>query len=132
MELRDSYKFTFNNELERAVGSAIRALGPEIVLEVIPLQRENGEFCLDRSWLLPVLRENVRNSSLDFFAKKILSLAIFCHKQFVQMAEANNVIAAHSSELLYFQLWNLLPSFCNNPTDIKDTFKVSILSLRFI
>lgn len=37
-ELRDSYKFSYNNELEHAVGSAIRALGPETVLSVITLK----------------------------------------------------------------------------------------------
>jgi ribosomal RNA-processing protein 12 len=37
-ELRDSYKFSNINELEFAVGRAIRSLGPETVLNAIPLQ----------------------------------------------------------------------------------------------
>lgn len=37
-EIRDSYKFSYNNELEHAVGSAIRSMGPEKVLGVISLQ----------------------------------------------------------------------------------------------
>lgn len=37
-ELRDSYKFSYNNELEHAVGAAIRSMGPEVVLEVISLK----------------------------------------------------------------------------------------------
>jgi hypothetical protein len=37
-ELRDSYKFSNVNELEFAVGRAIRTMGPEIVLNAIPLQ----------------------------------------------------------------------------------------------
>lgn len=37
-ELRDSYKFSYNNELEHAVGAAVRTMGPEIVLNVIPLK----------------------------------------------------------------------------------------------
>lgn len=35
--LRDSYKFSYNNELEQAVAAAIKAMGPEIVLSEIPL-----------------------------------------------------------------------------------------------
>jgi ribosomal RNA-processing protein 12 len=37
-ELRDSYKFSNVNELEFAVGRAIRTMGPETVLNAIPLQ----------------------------------------------------------------------------------------------
>jgi len=37
-ELRDSYKFSNVNELEFAVGTAIRTMGPEAVLNAIPLQ----------------------------------------------------------------------------------------------
>lgn len=37
-ELRDSYKFSYNTELEYAVGAAIRAMGPETVLGVISLK----------------------------------------------------------------------------------------------
>lgn len=37
-ELRDSYKFSNVNELEFAVGTAIRTMGPETVLNAIPLQ----------------------------------------------------------------------------------------------
>lgn len=122
-ELRDSYKFTFNNELEHAVGSAIRALGPEIVLDVIPLMRDNGDLNIDRSWLLPVLRENVKNSTLGYFTKNILSMAMSCHQKSIQMAKEKDVAGAHSAQMLYFQLWNLLPSFCNNPSDIKENFK---------
>jgi hypothetical protein len=37
-ELKDSYHFSFNIEIEFAIGAAIRALGPETVLTAIPLQ----------------------------------------------------------------------------------------------
>lgn len=37
-ELRDSYKFTYNNELEHAVGAAVRSMGPESVLNIISLK----------------------------------------------------------------------------------------------
>lgn len=38
VELRDSYKFSYNNELEHAVGSAVRYMGPEVVLSIISLK----------------------------------------------------------------------------------------------
>ncbi|KAL3267861.1 hypothetical protein HHI36_007002 [Cryptolaemus montrouzieri] len=122
-ELRDSYKFSYNNELEHAVGAAVRSIGPEPVLDVIPLKKETGDLNIDRSWMLPVLKENIKHSSLDYFVKNILSLALFSQKRSIQLAEANDGIGAHSAELLYLQLWNLLPCFCNNPSDIKENFK---------
>lgn len=125
-ELRDSYKFTYNSALEHAVGAAIRSLGPEAVLKVITLQRNNGDLNLDRSWLLPVLKENIKRASLDFFIKDILRLAVYCQKHSMELSKNNDGIGSHSYELLYLQLWNLLPSFCNDPTDIKDSFKVSV------
>ncbi|KRT79475.1 hypothetical protein AMK59_7163, partial [Oryctes borbonicus] len=122
-EIRDSYKFSYNNELEHAVGAAIRSMGPEKVLSIISLQKGNGEFNIDRSWLLPVLRENIKQSTLNCWSASIFPLAIYCQKRAAQLDETNDRIGAHSSELLYEQLWNLLPSFCNAPTDIKTSFK---------
>lgn len=37
-ELRDSYKFSYNAEIEFAVGAAVKSLGPQVVLSAIPLQ----------------------------------------------------------------------------------------------
>ncbi|EFA09698.2 RRP12-like protein [Tribolium castaneum] len=122
-ELRDSYKFSYNNELEHAVGAAIRSMGPETVINVISLKKDNGDLNLDRSWMLPVLKENIKASTIEYFMKGILPLALYCQRRSAQLAEANDGIGAHSSELLYMQLWNLLPCFCNHPTDIKDSFK---------
>ncbi|KAL1502843.1 hypothetical protein ABEB36_007927 [Hypothenemus hampei] len=122
-ELRDSYKFSYNNELEYAVGSAVRSMGPEKVLNIISLKKPNGDLNIDRSWLLPVLKENIKCSTLGYFREGIFPLARLCQQRSAQLAQANNGIGAHSSELLYLQLWNLLPCFCNHPTDIKAEFK---------
>lgn len=122
-ELRDSFKFSYNSELEYAVGAAIRSMGPEKVLNIISLKKENGDLNIDRSWLLPVLKENIKCSTLKYFREGIFPLARYCQQRSTQLAQANDGIGAHSSELLYLQLWNLLPCFCNSPTDIKDEFK---------
>ncbi|KAF5307989.1 hypothetical protein FQR65_LT06557 [Abscondita terminalis] len=122
-ELRDSYKFNYNNELENAVGAAVKSMGPEIVLEVIKLTKNSGEINIDRSWLLPLLKENIQSASLGFWIKSILPLATFCHERSAQLASQNEAINSHVYELLHIQLWSLLPSFCNKAVDIKDSFK---------
>lgn len=37
-DLRDSYNFASKNDAEYAIGAAIRTLGPEVVLNLIPLK----------------------------------------------------------------------------------------------
>ncbi|XP_060526984.1 RRP12-like protein [Cylas formicarius] len=122
-ELRDSYKFPYNNELEYAMGAAIRAAGPEKVLDVVPLKKENGDLNIERSWLLPVLKENIKFSTLRYFRENVFPLARYCQQRSAHLAQQNDGIGAHSSELLYLQLWNLLPCFCNRPVDIREEFK---------
>ena len=36
-DLRDSHRFSYKSELEYALGAAIRAMGPRVVLEAVPL-----------------------------------------------------------------------------------------------
>ncbi|XP_011315321.1 RRP12-like protein [Fopius arisanus] len=122
-ELRDSYKFTYNSEVEYAVGAAVRAMGPELVLAKIPLQTGPEGIDLRRSWLLPVLKECVSGSSLGYFVSYMLPLAIMCERKSNELKSKNDGVGAHSHELLNSQIWALLPSFCNNPRDIKDSFK---------
>ncbi|KAK5645482.1 hypothetical protein RI129_006782 [Pyrocoelia pectoralis] len=131
-ELRDSYKFSYNNELENAVGSAVKSMGPEVVLSVISLTKGNGDINIDRSWLLPVLKESIKMATLEFWIKSLLPLAMSCRQHSIQLTTQNEGINAHVYELLYIQLWSLLPNFCNSPTDIKTNFKsiAKVLGVR--
>lgn len=45
VELRDSYKFSYNNELEHAVGAAVRYMGPEVVLNIVSLKVQINRKC---------------------------------------------------------------------------------------
>lgn len=37
-DLRDTFQFSYTNELDNAVGNAVRSMGPDIVLQAIPLE----------------------------------------------------------------------------------------------
>ncbi|XP_014218682.1 RRP12-like protein [Copidosoma floridanum] len=121
-DLRDSYKFSYNSEIDYAVGAAVKSLGPERVLIAIPLQAPTGEVDLKRSWILPVLKDCTCSARLGYFINNLLPLAESCWQKFKLLKEKNDRIAAHSNELLCSQIWALLPSFCNNPPDIKTNF----------
>ncbi|XP_067007465.2 RRP12-like protein [Anabrus simplex] len=123
-ELRDSEQFSYRKELEFAVGKAVRVMGPEAVLSLIPLQITGQEtnFEFRRSWMLPVLKDNIQRAPLKFFVDYFLPLAVVCRKRSLNLGK-DNQIAAHSYDLLQSQIWALLPSFCNNPPDVKENFK---------
>ncbi|XP_072934195.1 RRP12-like protein [Epargyreus clarus] len=122
IERRESHNFFNEKEVEYATGCAIKALGPEFVLSIIPI-RDGPNVNLDRSWLLPVLRERITHSNLKFFATEILEMATFCRKKSRDLAQLNDTPGSHTYDLLCNQLWALLPSFCNYPRDIKENFK---------
>ncbi|CAK1541827.1 unnamed protein product [Leptosia nina] len=119
---RESHNFFNEKEAEYATGCAIKSLGPEFVLKIIPL-RTGESINLDRSWLLPVLKEKITHSTLKFFATEILEMATFCRRKSRELSEANDTAGSHTYDLLCNQLWALLPSFCNNPKDISN-FKI--------
>lgn len=108
-------------QIEHCVLAAIPSLGPEKVLEAIPLTNPgSNDIELSRSWLLPLLREAVAESTLEVFASKILTLAVHCNKQYKRFkADKSMVAAAHTNELLCSQLWGLFPGFCRRPTDMS-------------
>ncbi|KAJ8712879.1 hypothetical protein PYW08_008183 [Mythimna loreyi] len=120
---RESHNFDNDKEVEYATGCAIKSLGPEFVLRIIPLRDGPENINLERSWLLPVLKEKITNSNLKFFATEILEMATFCRKKSRELTQLKDVPGSHTYELLCNQFWALLPSFCNSPKDIKDNFK---------
>ncbi|XP_059048180.1 RRP12-like protein [Achroia grisella] len=122
-ERRESHNFHNDKEVEYATGCAIKSLGPEFVLKTIPLRDSPDSINLDRSWLLPVLKEKIANSNIKYFATEILEMATFCRKKARELSQAKDMPGSHTYDLLCNQFWALLPSFCNNPMDVKENFK---------
>lgn len=115
--LRDSYNFTSKNDAEYAIGAAIKVLGPETVLNIIPLKTSNNTINIKRSWLLPLLKNCILGGSLSFFMQTLLPIATLCEKKSVE------AVGGKTYEFLVCQIWAILPSICNNATDVKDNFK---------
>jgi len=124
-DLRGSINFSLENELDHVVGRAVRRMGPEAVLSFIPLKITGREesFEFPRSWLLPVMRENIQNTELAFFKSYFLPLAAACKARSNQAKREDNLAVAKPYDVLVSQIWSLLPGFCNNPTDLKESFK---------
>lgn len=139
-EFRESIKIFGNRydeqsnlrvHLEHAVLAAISSVPTDIVIECIPLADKMGNIILNKSWMLPLLREGLVNSSLEFFNNYILKLAFNCYTKWQQLKEKNNVKDAHINELLCCQLWGLFPGFCRKPKDMEN-FKLIAKKLGIV
>ncbi|EDW00336.1 RRP12-like protein [Drosophila grimshawi] len=105
-------------QIEHTLISAIKALGPELVLRAIPLNESGGGVCLERSWLLPLMREGANGASLQFFKEYVVPLVLNSLANWRKYGtEEKDSNKAHIYELLCCQLWGLFPGFCRQPRD---------------
>lgn len=124
-DLRLSPHFPHTASLDLAVGSAVASMGPEVVLEAVPLEIDGSEETLDfpRSWLLPVIRDYVEETRLAFFTSYFLPLATTLKDKAMDLAEAGSMVESKIYDTLQWQIWTLLPGFCVRPTDVATSFK---------
>ncbi|KAF6205471.1 hypothetical protein GE061_019644 [Apolygus lucorum] len=121
-EFRESNQALFPNDIDNAVGAAIRSLGPEVIIKALPLLINDPSHEFKRSWILPLLKENVKKSTLKCFIDSFLPLTTICKNESNKYKSMNNQIKALSFDLLQSQIWALLPSFADQPKDITATF----------
>ncbi|XP_062466432.1 RRP12-like protein [Pezoporus occidentalis] len=124
-DLRLSPHFPYTAEVDQAVGAAVSTMGPEVVLEAVPLDIDGKELTLDfpRSWLLPVLRDYVQGARLGFFTSYFLPLAAALKSRALEFTQAGKSMEAKIYDTLQWQVWTLLPGFCTHPTDVLEAFK---------
>ncbi|XP_069467683.1 RRP12-like protein [Ambystoma mexicanum] len=124
-ELRTSSHFPYTGELDQAVGAAVESMGPELVLQAVPLEIDgNEEKCnFPRSWLIPVIRDHVKNTELRFFAVYFLPLAATLRNRATELTEAGRNLESKIYTTLQWQIWTMLPGFCTSPTDVSVSFK---------
>ncbi|KFP62605.1 RRP12-like, partial [Cariama cristata] len=121
-DLRLSPHFPYTAEVDQAVGAAVSTMGPEVLLEAVPLEIDGKEETLDfpRSWLLPVLRDYVQGARLGFFTSYFLPLAATLKSRGISELGEGCWPPTFS---FAFQVWTLLPGFCTRPMDVLGAFK---------
>ncbi|CAG79245.1 NUC173 domain-domain-containing protein [Yarrowia lipolytica] len=112
--------------LDNALGSAIRAMGPAKVLELLPLNLSNpSSDSPGRAWMLPLLRDNIHNSEIAFFKSEFLPLIEY----FDDKISTTKGATAKVFEALLAQVWSVLPRFCALPMDLQQSFDQSFAEL---
>ena len=103
--------------LNKAIGS----FGPDKILQSYPLniRGEPGEDLM-RSWMIPLLRAGVVNSRLSIWQSHFYPIAKNAEKNMEGLFKEpsqQKVLA-----VLRSQIWGLLPTFCLNCQDAKESF----------
>ncbi|XP_033835770.1 RRP12-like protein [Periophthalmus magnuspinnatus] len=124
-DLRSTPHFSFTGELDLAVGAAVEAMGPQVVLGTVPLNITGHDDDLEfpRSWLIPVIRDHVRNTQLGFFNSYFLPLASTLKKRAEELEQAGQKLEAKVYQTLQLQIWTMLPGFCTGCVDLLASFK---------
>jgi ribosomal RNA-processing protein 12 len=126
---------------EAAMAAALRALGPEAVLAVLPLNiREGLQAAASssspaassapsnppapeaRTWMLPLLRRHVRGARLSFWASELLPLARFLGARAAAASSSGQRLHALNCHTLERQAWAALPAFCSWPRDAASAY----------
>nr|XP_055026488.1 RRP12-like protein [Misgurnus anguillicaudatus] len=119
-DLRTTPRFPFSGELDLAVGGAVESMGPEVVLKAVPLLITGTDDDLEfpRSWLIPVIRDHVKNTQLSYFTSYFLPLANKLKQTAEELEQSGQKLMAKVYQTLQLQIWTMLPGFCTKPTDL--------------
>ncbi|KAL6145229.1 hypothetical protein ACLB2K_055917 [Fragaria x ananassa] len=107
------------DHLQKCIGTAVIAMGPERLLELVPVSLNAGDFTCVNNWLVPILKNYVVGASLAYYMDQIMPLA----KSFqlasskVKKSKTREDLQGHARDL-----WGLLLSFCRHPTDMYQNF----------
>ncbi|CAG8979158.1 hypothetical protein HYALB_00000292 [Hymenoscyphus albidus] len=129
-ELRGNDSFTGKKEADEIIGKAIRAMGPESVLNILPLNLAKpvpGQP--GRAWLLPVLREYVSNTNLAHFRSEFVPLSEMMFQRVIDNGDAEKTMEIKIFETLVQQIWALLPGYCDLPLDLTESFDQTFAEL---
>ncbi|KAJ2413786.1 pre-rRNA processing protein [Coemansia sp. RSA 2530] len=125
--MRMESEFELKNEADAVLGAAVRAIGPQAFLEVLPLNLggEPRKDQVGRAWLLPLMKSHIRNAPLKFFVDTMLPLADSLSAQGKLFVSKGRDIEAKVFSALSQQVWALLGGFFNVPADILQSFTPS-------
>ncbi|PHH74742.1 hypothetical protein CDD80_2865 [Ophiocordyceps camponoti-rufipedis] len=122
-EVRETPSFRNKKEADQVIGLAIRAMGPEAVLSVLPLNiARSVKGQPGRAWMFPILRDYTSNTELAHFKKEMVPLSQLLFQKVLDHGEADKTMEVKIYETLVQQTWSILPGYCDLPLDVVDAF----------
>lgn len=122
-ELRSNEGFHGKKEADEVLGHAIRNLGPNAVLSVLPHNLVNPQRGQPgRAWLLPLLRDHVSNTNLAHFRSHLVPLSEAMYQRTIDHGSAEKTMNIKVFETVVQQVWATLPGYCDLPIDLQAAF----------
>lgn len=129
-DLRGNDTFAGKKEADAVLAKAISAIGPDNVLQILPLNLAKpvpGQP--GRAWMLPIMRDSVRNTRLAHFRSELVPLSEGMFQRVLNHGSAEKTMEIKIFETVVQQIWATLPGYCELPTDLTDAFDQSFAEL---
>ncbi|KAJ4297632.1 pre-rRNA processing protein [Kalmusia sp. IMI 367209] len=129
-ELRSNESFAGKKEADAVIFKAIGAMGPDVVLEVLPLNLPKpppGQT--GRVWMLPLLRDSVHNTKLAHFRQEMVPLSEVLFQKVLEHSNREKTMEIKVFETLVQQIWSTLPGYCDLPVDLMEAFDQSLAEM---
>ncbi|KAI1269476.1 NUC173-domain-containing protein [Xylariaceae sp. FL1019] len=129
-EIRGNDSFTGKKQADEILGRAIRAMGPEAVLSVLPLNLARpvpGQ--VGRAWMLPILRDYTCNTNLQHFRDEFVPLSATMFQRVLDHGEATKTMEVKIYETLVHQIWSIFPGYCDLPLDLTAGFDKTLAEM---
>jgi ribosomal RNA-processing protein 12 len=130
-ELRSNDGFQGKKQADEVLARAVHAMGPDVVLSILPLGLAKpvpGQP--GRAWMLPILRDAVFNTKLSHFRQEMVPLSELFFQKVVDFGEGKEkTVEIKIFETIVGQIWDLLPGYCDLPTDLTDAFDQTFAEL---
>ncbi|KAB5528183.1 NUC173 domain-containing protein [Coniochaeta sp. 2T2.1] len=122
-EMRGTDAFAGKKEADVVLGKAIRAMGPETVLSLLPLNLSKpSKHEPGRAWLLPLLRDYTANTNLSHFKSEFVPLSELMFQRVLDHGSADKTMEIKIFETVVQQIWSILPGYCDLPLDLREAF----------
>jgi ribosomal RNA-processing protein 12 len=122
-EIRENGSFRNKKEADEVLGKAIRAMGPEAVLSILPLNlAKPAKGQPGRAWMFPILRDYTSNTNLAHFKSEMVPLSEIMFQRVLDHGEAEKTMEIKIYETVVQQIWSTLPGYCDLPLDLTDAF----------
>lgn len=118
-DLRGNDSFSGKKEADSVLGKAVEAMGPDKVLEIIPLNlAKPSPGQPGRAWLLPIFRDAVTNTYLATFRTEFVPLSEVMFQRVLNHGKSEKTMEIKIFETVVQQIWAIVPGFCTLPLDL--------------
>lgn len=116
--------------VEECIGYAVTALGPEKILELLPISLNADDLTCSNIWLINVLKKYIIGSSLGFYIENIVPLSKSLKRA---SRKAKKFGTGEDLQTHAYSLLGLLPAFCRYPIDTQKKFgSLAKLLIKFL